>query len=167
MPPVRHNDQGISRTCWHCGPAAPNTPWPLLQLISTHYHISTAAVTAAQQAWLSAWFHTVLPGHPAHVAWTRMPAAAWAFTSERADPESVAIEYDRCNPDRAGPHEAPMRPLEHKCPTLCGHKDHKERRQTLTWEKFHPNTGYLFHLMYTYITQGRPDRRLLRLTLRV
>ena len=36
VPPVRHSDQGIPRTCWHCGPAALDTPWPLLQLISTH-----------------------------------------------------------------------------------------------------------------------------------
>ena len=38
------------------------------------------------------------------------------------------------------------------------------RRQTITCQKFHPNTGYFFHLMYAYITQGRPDRGLLRLT---
>ena len=60
-----------------------------------------------------------------------------------------------------------MRPLQHKCPTLHGDKDDKERRQTITCQKFHPNTGYLFHLMYAYITQGRPDRGLLRLTPRV
>ena len=57
-----------------------------------------------------------------------------------------------------------MRPLQHKCPTLCGEKDDKEWRQTITCQKFHPITGYLFHLMYAYITQGRPDRGLLRLT---
>ena len=57
-----------------------------------------------------------------------------------------------------------MRPLQHKCPTLRGDKDDKERRQTITCQKFQPNTGYLFHLMYAYITQGRPDRGLLRLT---
>ena len=57
-----------------------------------------------------------------------------------------------------------MRPLQHKCPTLRGDKDDTERRQTITCQKFHPNTGYLFHLMYAYITQGRPDRGLLRLT---
>ena len=56
-----------------------------------------------------------------------------------------------------------MRPLQHKCPTLRGDKDDKERRQTTTCLEFHPNTGYLFHLMYAYITQGRPDRGLLRL----
>ena len=57
-----------------------------------------------------------------------------------------------------------MRPLQHKCPTLRGDKEQKERRQTITYQRFHPNTGYLFHLMYAYITQGRPDRGLLRLT---
>ena len=57
-----------------------------------------------------------------------------------------------------------MRPLQHQCPTLRGDKDDKERRQTITCQKFHPNTGYLFHLVYAYITQGRPDRGLLRLT---
>ena len=59
-----------------------------------------------------------------------------------------------------------MRPLQHKCPTLRGEKDNKERRQTITCQKFHPNTGYLFHLMYVYITQGRPDRGLLCLSQR-
>ena len=140
--PVRHSDQGILRTCWHCGPAALDTPWLLLHLISTHYHTPTAAATADQQAWLSPWFHTVPPDHPAHVAWTRTPTATWTFTNQRADPESVAIEYDRCDPHRAGPQEAPMRPLQHKCPTLRGDKDDKERRQTITCQKFNPNTGY-------------------------
>ena len=164
VPPVRHSYQGIPRTCWHCGPAALDTPWPLLHLISIHYHTPTAAATADQQALLSPWFHTVPPDHPAHVAWTRTPTATWPFTNERADPDSVAIEYDRCDPHRAGPQEAPMRPLQHKYPTLRGDKDDKERRQTITCQKFHPDTGYLFHLMYAYITQGRPDRGLLRLT---
>ena len=76
----------------------------------------------------------------------------------------MAIEYDRCDPHLAGHQEAPRRPLQHKCPTLCGDKVDKERRQTITCQRFHPNTGYLFHLMYAYITQGRPDRGLLRLT---
>ena len=164
VPPVRHNDQGLPRTCWQCGPRALDTPWPLLHLISTHYHTPTAAATADKQAWLSPLFHRVPPGHPAHVPWTRTPSATWTFTNERADPESVAKEYDRCDPHRAGPLEAPMRPLQHKCPTLRGNKDDKERRQTITFQKFHPNTGYFFHLMYAYITQGRPDRRLLCLT---
>ena len=164
VPPVRHSVQGIPRKCWHCGPAALDTPWPLLHLISTHYRTPTAAATADQQAWLSPWFHAVPPYHPAHVAWTRTPTATLTFTNERADPDSVAMEYDRCDPHRAGPQEAPMRPLQHKCPTLRGDKDDKERRQTITCQKFHPNTGYLFHLMYAYITQGRPDIGLLRLT---
>ena len=158
VPPVRHSDQGIPRTCWHCGPAALDTQWPLLHLISTHYHTPTAAATAYQQAWLSPWFHTVPPDHPAHVAWTRTPTATSTFTNERADPDSVAMEYDRCDPHRAGPQEAPMRPLQHKCPTLCGDKDDKERRQTITCQKLDPHSGYLFHLMYAHITQGRPDR---------
>ena len=46
VPPVRPSDQGIPRTCWHCGPAALDTPWPLPHLISTHYHTLTAATTA-------------------------------------------------------------------------------------------------------------------------
>ena len=166
VPPVRHSDQGIPRTCWHCGPAALRTPWPLLPLISTHYHSPSAAATANQQAWLSPWFHTVPPDYPAHVAWTRTPRATWTFTSERADPDSVAMEYGRCDPHSAGPREAPMRPLQHKCATLRGDKEDKERRQTITCQTFHPNTGYLFHLMYAYITQGRPDGGLLRLTRR-
>ena len=54
-----------------------------------------------------------------------------------------------------------MRPLQHKCTTLPGEKEGKERRQTITCQKFHPYPGYLFHLMYAYIRQGRPDRGLL------
>ena len=57
-----------------------------------------------------------------------------------------------------------MRPIQHKCPTLHGDKEDKERRQTITCQIFHPDTGYLFHLMYAYITQGRPDRSLPSLT---
>ena len=52
VPPVKHDDQGIPRTCWHCCPAALDTPWPLLHLISTHYHTPTAATIADQHAWL-------------------------------------------------------------------------------------------------------------------
>ena len=125
--PVRHSDQGIPRTCWHCGLAALDTSWLLLQLISTHYHTPTAAATANQQAWHFPWFHTVPPDQPAHVAWTQTPTATWTFRNERADQESVAIEYDCCNPHRAGPQEAPMRPLQPKNPALRGNKDDKER----------------------------------------
>ena len=57
-----------------------------------------------------------------------------------------------------------MHPLQHKCPALCVDKDEKERQQTITCQRFHPNTAYLFHLMYEYITQGPPDRGFLRLT---
>ena len=56
-----------------------------------------------------------------------------------------------------------MRPLQHKCPTLRGDKEEKERRQTITCQRFHPNTGYLFEPMYAHITQDRPDTGLLRL----
>ena len=101
VPPVRHSDQGIPRTCWHCGPAALDTPLPLLHLISTNYNTPVAAGTADQQAWLFPWLHTVPPDHPAHVARTRTPTATWTFTEERADPDSVAIAYDRCDPHRA------------------------------------------------------------------
>ena len=59
---------------------------------------------------------------------------------------------------------APVRPLQHKCPTLCGNKEDKEQPQTIMCQRFHPNTGYLFHLMYAYIIQGRPDKGLPRLT---
>ena len=76
VPPVRHNDQGIPGTCWHCRLEALDTPWLLLHLISVHYHTPTAAATADQQAWLSPWFHTVPPGHLAHVGWTQTHAAA-------------------------------------------------------------------------------------------
>ena len=68
VPPVRHDDQGIQRQCGHCGPVAPSIPWPLLHLITTHYHTPTAATAADQQAWLSPWIHTVPPVHLAHVA---------------------------------------------------------------------------------------------------
>ena len=76
----------------------------------------------------------------------------------------MAIEYDHCDPHLTEPHEALMRPLQHKGPTLCVDKENKERRQTITCQKVHPNMAYLFHLMYAYITQGRPNMGLLRLT---
>ena len=45
-----------------------------------------------------------------------------------------------------------------------GDKEEEERRQTITCQGFHTNTGYIFQLMYAYITQGRPNTGLLRLT---
>ena len=91
---------------------------------------------------------------PTMTPWPWTSTAYWSWSSNTRS----------CDPHRAGPHEAPMRPLQHKCPTLRGDKEEKERRQTITCERFHPNTGYLFHLMYAYITQGRPDAGLLCLT---
>ena len=46
VPSVKHNDQGIPRSCWHCGSAALDTRWPLLHLIYTHYRGPIAAATA-------------------------------------------------------------------------------------------------------------------------
>ena len=46
-------------------------------------------------------------------------------------------------------------------PHFHGDKEEKERWQTITCQRFHPNTGYLFDVMYAYITRGRPDRGLL------
>ena len=65
LPPVRRSDQGIPRTCWHCGPAALDTPWPLLHLIPTRFHTPSAATCADQQAWLSPRF-TPYPQTPRH-----------------------------------------------------------------------------------------------------
>ena len=88
----------------------------------------------------------------------RTPTAERTLTSElAADLESVAIEYNRCYPQYASPHEARMRPLQHKCATLRGDKEEKERRQTITYQSIHPETGCLSRLMYAHITQGRPD----------
>ena len=56
-----------------------------------------------------------------------------------------------------------MRPLQQRCPTLRGDRNDKERRQTITYQKFHPNAGYLFHLMCAYVTRMLPDRGLFRL----
>ena len=161
VPPVRHSDRAYHARAGTaaCLPSTLHGP-----CCTSSPPTTNAAATANQQAWLSPWFHTIPPDHPAHVAWTRTATATWTFTNERADPESVAIEYDRCDPHRAGSQEAPMLPLQHKCPILRGDKDDRERRQTITCQKFHPNTGYLFHPMYAYITQGRPDRGLLRLS---
>ena len=51
-----------------------------------------------------------------------------------------------------------MRPLQHKCPTLHGNKEKKERQETITCQKFHPNTRYRFQLMYACITRGCTDK---------
>ena len=116
-PPVRHNDQGIPRTCWHCGPAALDTPWPLLHLISTHYHTPTAAATADQQAWLSPWFQPVPADHLAHVAWTRTPTATWTFTKRAGRPRKRGhrVRPLRPTPRRTsgGTHAPPTAQMSH------------------------------------------------------
>ena len=96
-------------------------------LICTRYHTAISLMPRNQQACLFSWLHTVSPGDPLHVARTQTRTAEWTFTIERAaDPGSIAIEYDCCNPHPGRHRETPICPLHNKCPTVRGDKEEKE-----------------------------------------
>ena len=59
-----------------------------------------------------------------------------------------------------------MRPLQHKCPSLRGDKDDKERATDHQVPEVPPQYGVPLPPDVPYVTQGRPDKGLLRVTQR-
>ena len=61
-------------------------------------------------------------------------------------------------PGRTGKHEHPYYPLHHSCHTP------EHRTQTLTCRDLNPDTAYILHYIYFYLTQGQPEQGLLALS---
>ena len=61
-------------------------------------------------------------------------------------------------PGRTGKHEHPYYPLHHSCHTP------EHRTQTLTCHDLNPDTAYILHYIYSYLTQGQPEQGLIALS---
>ena len=62
-------------------------------------------------------------------------------------------------PGRAGKHEHPYYPLNHSCHTP------EHGTQTLTCRDLNPDTAYILHYIYSYLTQGQPEHGLIAMSL--
>ena len=61
-------------------------------------------------------------------------------------------------PGRTGKHEHPYYPLHHSCHTP------ELQTQTLTCHDLNPDTAYILHYIYSYLTQGQPEQGLIALS---
>ena len=147
----------MPRTCWACDPEAPTTPWPVLHLIARYHIHPTTHLPPQAYAWVAPWFHRT-DTNPT-VAWNPDHAPKWLFTTTptwpRPDPAGVAIRYSMYEPGRTGKHEHPYSPLHHSCHTP------EHRTRTLTCHDLSPDTAYILHYIYSYLTQGQPEQGLI------
>ena len=150
----------MPRTCWACDPEAPTTPWPVLHLIARHHTHPTTHLPPQAYAWVAPWFHRTDTNH--RVAWNPDHAPKWLFTTTptwpRPDPTGVAIRYSMYEQGRTGKHEHPYYPLHHSCRTP------EHRTQTLSCHDLNPDTAYILHYIYSYLTQGQPEQGLIALS---
>ena len=157
LPKVPHDFQSMPRTCWACDPNAPTTPWPVLHLIARHHENPTAHLPPQAYAWVAPWFHRA-DANPT-VAWNPDQKPKWLFTTTptwpRPDPAGIAISYSMYEPGRTGKHEHPYYSLHHSCHTP------EHRTQTLTCRDLNPDTAYILHYIYSYLTQGQPEQGLM------
>ena len=157
LPKVPLDSQSMPRTCWACYPEAPTTPWPVLHLIARHHTHPTTHLPPQAYAWVAPWFHRD-DANPT-VAWNPDHTPQWLFTTtptwRRPDPAGVAIRYTMYEPGRAGKHEHPYYSLHHSCHTP------EHRTQTLTCRDLNPDTAYILHYIYSYLTQGQPEQGLI------
>ena len=150
----------MPRTCSACDPEAPTTPWPVLHLIARHHTLPTTHLRPQAYAWVAPWFHHT-DTNPT-VAWNADHTPKWLFTTTptwpRPDPAGVAIRYSMYEPGRTGKHEHPYYPLQHSCHTP------EHRTQTLTCHDLNPDTAYILHYIYSYLTQGQPEQGLIAMS---
>ena len=160
LPKVPKDSQSMPRTCWACDPMAPTTPWPVIHLIARHHTHPTTHLPPQAYAWIAPWFHRT-DTNPT-VAWNPDHAPKWLFTTTptcpRPNPAGVAIRYSMYEPGRTGKHEHPYYPLHHSCHTP------EHRTQTLTCHDLNPDTAYILHYIYSYLTQGQPEQGLIALS---
>ena len=160
LPKVPHDSASMPRTCWVCDPEAPTTPWPVLHLVARHHAHPTTRLPPQAYAWVAPWFHRT-DTNPT-VAWNPDHTPKWLFTTTptwpRPDPAGVAIRYSMYEPGRTGKHEHPYYPLHHSCHTP------EHRTQTLTCHDLNPDTAYILHYIYSYVTQGQPEQGLIAMS---
>ena len=157
---VPRDSQSTPRTCWACDPEAPNTSWPVLHLRAGHHTHPTAHLPPQAYAWVAPWFHRAV-ANPT-VAWNPDHKPQWLLTTTptwpRPDPAEIAIRYSMYEPGRTGKHEHPYYPLHHSCHTS------EHRTQTLTCRDLNLDAAYIFHYIYSYLTQGQPEQALITMS---
>ena len=160
LPKVPHDSKRTPRTCWACDSEAPSTPWPILHLIARHHTHPTTHLPPQGYASVARWLHRT-NANPT-VAWNPDHTPRWLFTTTptppRPDPAGVAICYSMYEPGRTGKHEHPYYPLHHSCHTP------EHRTQTLTCHDLNPDTAYILHYIYSYLTQGQPEQGLIAMS---
>ena len=96
------------------------------------------------------------------VAWNPDHTTRWLFTTRpfwpRSDPAGVVICYSMYQPGRTGKHQNPYYPLHHSCHTP------EHRTQTPTCRDLDPDTAYILHYIYSYLTQGQPVQGLIAMS---
>ena len=157
LPAVPHDSQHMPRTCWACDPNAPTTPWPVLHLIARHHTHPTAHLPARAYAWVAPGLHHAATNPT--VAWNPDHKPKWLFTTKptwpRPDPAGIAIRYSMHEPGRTGKHEHPYYLLHHSSHTQ------EHLTQILTCHNLNPDTAYILHYIYSYLTQGQPEQGLI------
>ena len=150
----------MPRICWACDPEAPTTPWPELHLKERHHTHPTTHLPPQAYTWVAPWFHRT-DANPT-VAWNPDHTPQWLFTTTatwpRPGPAGVAICYSMYEPGRTGKHEHPCYPLHPSCHTP------EQRTQTLTCRDLNPDTAYILHYIYSYLTQGQPEQGLIAMS---
>ena len=135
----------------HVGPVTPK------HLIARQHTYPTAHLPPQAYAWVAPWFHCA-DGTPT-VAWNPDQKRQWLVTTTptwpRPDPAGIAICYRMYKPGRTGKHEHPYYSLHHSCHVP------EHRTQTLTCRDLNPDTAYILHYIYSYLTQGQPEQGLI------
>ena len=144
-------------------PNAPTTQWPVSHLIDRHHTHPTAHLQQQAYAWVAPWFHHAAMNPT--VAWNPDHKPKWVVHPNahlaRPDPAEIAICYSMHEPGRTGKHEHPYYPLHHSCHTP------EHLKQTLTCHDLNPDTAYILDYIYSYLTQGQPEQRLIAMSPRV
>ena len=162
LPTVPHDSQHMLSTCWACDPNTPTTPWPILHVIARHHIQPTAHPPPQAYPWVAPWFHHAETNST--VAWNpdHKPHRLFTITTTwpHPDPAGIAICYSMHEPGRTGKHEHPYYPLHCSCHTP------ENLTQTLTCRDLNPDTAYILHCIYCYLTQGQPEQGRIAMSLR-
>ena len=93
------------------------------------------------------------------VAWNPDNKSQWLFTTTpnwpRPNPAGIPIRDSMYEPGRTGKHEHPYYQLHHSCHTP------EHRTQTLICRDLNPDTAYILHYIYSYLTKGQPEQGLI------
>ena len=106
---------GIPTRCWKCGPHAPATPWPILQLIAHQQASPTAHATTDQYPWLYTLFDRANPQDTTTITWDPKAPTSWYVHQGTHPTHNPAFTFPVTSNHRNPAQEAPATPTSHKC----------------------------------------------------